>query len=194
MAKFHAKVYKNIGDFRPKLFFGMTGRQLGLVLPLAVVAICWSLLGVATDAAYIGWVARWWPGIRSIPPGLAGFPVSDWGQFVLIAVVMAAAVFGWSRPMGMKPEVVLAAAVRYYQRSSRVTLKMGDDNVGIHESAGSRHLSEARGDSWSRPVVKTDRGQVDADDEEQGPGGAVEPCPPEQGAPQPEHSEVRVPA
>lgn len=192
MAKFHAKVYKNIGDFRPKLFFGMTGRQLLLVLPLALVAIIWSLLGVATDPGYIDWVAGWWPGVRAIPAGLASLPVSDWGQMVLMAVMIAVAVFGWARPMGMKPEIVIAAALRYFQRSRRVVLKMGDDNVGVHEQARGRHISEARGNSWSRPVVRTGRGASGPGEEEQEPGGEVEPGPSEQGAPQPGHPEVRV--
>ncbi|MDN6481247.1 MAG: PrgI family protein [Acidipropionibacterium jensenii] len=194
MAKFHAKVYKNIGDFRPKLFFGMTGRQLALVIPLGLVTIIWSLLGVAVDPGYIGWVARWWPGVRAIPVGLAGFPVSEWGQFVVIAVVIVVAWFGWGRPMGMKPEIVLAAALRYFQHSSRVVLKMGDDNVSDHESARGRHLSETRGDSWSRPVVKVDRTQEGPGEEEQGPDREDDPGQPGPGASQPEHPPVRVSA
>lgn len=194
MAKFHAKVYKNIGDFRPKLFFGMTGRQLALVIPLALVTILWSLLGVAVDPGYIDWVARWWPGIRAIPVGLAAFPVSEWGQFALISVVIVVAWFGWGRPMGMKPEIVLAAALGYFQRSSRVVLKMGDDNVSDHALAGRRHLSETRGDSWSRPLVKVDGAQMEPSEEEQGPDREDGPGQPGPGTSQPGHPPVRVSA
>lgn len=159
MAKFHAKVYKNIADFRPKVLLGMTGRQLCLVAPLTVVLCCWSLLGVAVDPAYIGWVASWWPGVRSVPVGLAGWPLSDWGQFVVIAVVIGAAVLGWARPMGMKPEAVIKAAISHYQRPNRLLLTIGEGHESVldHPVTPGRHLSQTRGRSWSRPVVRSRR-------------------------------------
>lgn len=159
MSKFHAKVYKNIADFRPKVLLGMTGRQLCLVAPLAVVLCSWSLLGVAVDPANIGWVATWWPGVRSVPAGLAGWPLSDWGQFVVIAVVIGVAVLGWAHPMGMKPETVIVAAIRHYQRPNRLLIKIGEGHEPVleHQTSSGRRLSEARGKSWSRPLVHTRR-------------------------------------
>lgn len=71
------KVYKNVDHFEPKIFFGMTWRQLLLTIPFGIVVVAWSVVGAATDPENIDWVAGWAPGIRKIPPSLAQFPLSE---------------------------------------------------------------------------------------------------------------------
>lgn len=149
------KVYKNVDDFKPKLFFGMTWRQLIIMVPLCVVAVVWSTLGAATLPDNIDFVARWWPPIKSVPKGLAQAPITDLGQFVVIAGVGVAAAFGWWRPMRIDLEVVAAAAWRHYQRPRLQTL--GGKN---HDSSsGARHVPTEVFDakSWSKSVVKINR-------------------------------------
>ncbi|MEA5655091.1 PrgI family protein [Cutibacterium granulosum] len=150
------KVYKNIDEFKPKLFFGLTWRQLLLVVPLGIVAVVWSTLGAATMGGTIDFIAGWCPAIRSVPTSVAQFPISDTGQFVFIILFLLAALFGWAKPMKMNLETVVSAAWRHYQRPRVQKLFVG----GNHDRRiASRHIPCEVHDpkSWAKPVVKDAR-------------------------------------
>ena len=76
------KVFRDLGAYRAKAWFGMTGRQfiaLSGVVALVIVGIVLTSL-------------------LSLP---------DWTQYVLFALIIPLAVWGWGHPMGLDVEEYL---------------------------------------------------------------------------------------
>lgn len=121
------RVYDELRAIDPKVMAGLTMRQLATVTVLVVV-----------DAALIGWL---W---------LAGH--HDAIQWVAVVSAAPAAVIGWIKPLGLKPEVWLAHVWRWVSRPRRL--------VYINEPIWGADRDRDNNNSRSRRRGRVQRDQV----------------------------------
>lgn len=90
------KVFKEIGSYEPKPMFGLTWRQLAAVTVMGT-------LGGGLFAAGTMW---------ALAAGADTSTATSAAMWLIWPVLLPAAVWGWWRPQGLKPEKFLSFALR----------------------------------------------------------------------------------